>query len=450
MSQAMLTAWSASEHERVASDTRCVWLALGVAAERSKAQAATTPARVVLAIDRSSSMEGARLETAIRAARAMVEMMRDGDELGLITFDANVTVEAPVAVVTPHLRAELHARLAHIKVGRGTALAEAATRALELARKPAPSAEGRVILLTDGYPFGGETRPEVIVQGIGRAARDAVLSSVGIGHDLDAPLLASMAEVGFGRFLHIASDEDPVGALGGEIFAAQQTVTRRVHVAIQLRVGEISTHGGVVDASTHGRSASFWLPPLVANEPVVFPLQLSFPTHLPIGRTQIGLATLHAERIGAPEVVLEVPLELDVAARASDPDARVVRARCLYEASQLMRRVAATEPTESHMHDLVALAGRIAGRAELSGLSADPALRDVIELLSSTAQSLVGQDPEELPIAAWALALGRAYDPSCGTRPGAPLRSLARDSQTIGTNTAIRLLEALLAGRDGR
>jgi hypothetical protein len=98
-----------------------------------------------------------------------------------------VAVVAPVTAVTAALREQLHARLAEITAGLGTALTEATERALALASSDTPGREGLAILLTDGLPFTGETRPAVIVERVRSLSRSAVLSTVGIA-TVGAPL----------------------------------------------------------------------------------------------------------------------------------------------------------------------------------------------------------------------------------------------------------------------
>src|SRR5258708_3316243 len=55
-----------------------------------------TPLSVQLVLDASSSVSGTRLQHLIEACRGLIDVLRDGDQAGLITFSSAVNVRVPL------------------------------------------------------------------------------------------------------------------------------------------------------------------------------------------------------------------------------------------------------------------------------------------------------------------------------------------------------------------
>src|SRR5688572_24024733 len=92
----LLHAEIVSEVDPVSPRDRRAWFALRMRpVERFVAPPIERSVQVVLAIDRSSSMRGPSLEHARLAATVLVEMLRDDDQLAIVTFDEHVRVMLP-------------------------------------------------------------------------------------------------------------------------------------------------------------------------------------------------------------------------------------------------------------------------------------------------------------------------------------------------------------------
>src|SRR5690606_24897326 len=55
-------------------------------AAKKEALGQTSPLNLAIVLDRSGSMRGKRLENALSAARGMIERLRDGDVVSLVTY----------------------------------------------------------------------------------------------------------------------------------------------------------------------------------------------------------------------------------------------------------------------------------------------------------------------------------------------------------------------------
>jgi len=151
----------------------------------------------VLLLDTSSSMSGAKLESAKSAAGRFLDTLEleDGaDRASVIGFDATPWVAAALTRDTADLRAALGA----LASGTGTRIDRALRAAAgELAAAPRPRGErvrSVIILLSDGV-HGGDVRP-VLDLAAGLRAADVQLYVIGLGLDADHDLLRAVADPG--------------------------------------------------------------------------------------------------------------------------------------------------------------------------------------------------------------------------------------------------------------
>lgn len=155
---------------------------------------------LVIVLDRSGSMSGAKLELAKEAAARSVELLRDEDTLGFIAFDDrpweiieagplsnNEEAVDTILSVTPGGGTEIYGSLAKAYEN----LAD-----LKLQRK-------HIILLTDGQSQPGNYE-DLIAQG---KENGITLSTVAIGQDADANLLEALSEMGSGRFYDVVDEQ---------------------------------------------------------------------------------------------------------------------------------------------------------------------------------------------------------------------------------------------------
>ncbi len=163
------------------------------------------PARadIVLVIDRSSSMRGAKLEAAKAAAARFVEVVDLGpSRVAILQFDA--TVE-PLSELSTDA-GSLHSALDRLTSGSGTRIDRAVDGALALlAERPDASRAAVIVLLTDGLQVG---EPESLAGALTRLeASGAQRFAIGLGTDLDAALLRDLAGAA-DRFLVAPGAED--------------------------------------------------------------------------------------------------------------------------------------------------------------------------------------------------------------------------------------------------
>ncbi|MBN1124563.1 MAG: VWA domain-containing protein, partial [Sedimentisphaerales bacterium] len=184
---------------------------------------------VVLVLDKSGSMgmeqqKVSKLDMARDAVLLLCELLSPEDELGIIAFD-----RLPREVV-PLQRgfnlASVEAAIEEIEAVGGTAILPALDRAY--AWLQASQAERKhVLLLSDGQAEEPERLP--LIQRVTESP--IVLSTVGIGGDMDRPLLEELARLAGGRayFTQTGSDLPDIFKREGLLISGKWLVEGRFH-----------------------------------------------------------------------------------------------------------------------------------------------------------------------------------------------------------------------------
>jgi Mg-chelatase subunit ChlD len=152
-----------------------------------------------LVIDRSGSMTGEKIEMAIRAARASVDMLDDRDYVTVTAFDSFGYLIVPL--VKKGESQTIHQRINRLNADGGTNMEPAIRMAYQQLGKATDVGVKHMVVLTDGQTEGNNY-PQLI-QGIRKSG--ITVSTVGVGNDADLKLLSSLANIGGGRFYHAKS-----------------------------------------------------------------------------------------------------------------------------------------------------------------------------------------------------------------------------------------------------
>ena len=201
---------------------------------------------LLLLIDSSGSMLGAKFESVKSAALATLDMMESDQRLAVIAFDSQPREVFPLAEVGGKRRAE--DAISGLETGGHTDIHKALARALEVLRD-SRSATKHVILLSDGHtsappnpvPREGRGAPRRDIRKIleeqgysashiermlgdassaqagnrrledlvaGMAAANITLSTLSIGDEPDVQLMATLAELGSGKSYWARQDSE--------------------------------------------------------------------------------------------------------------------------------------------------------------------------------------------------------------------------------------------------
>lgn len=147
---------------------------------------------VVLIIDKSSSMEGPKIELARAAATGTVSNLRPMDEVGVLAFDNSFAWIVPIRKADD--RNLINARIAGIFANGGTQIAPALTEAYSRIL-PIEAPYRHILLLTDGISEEGNSYE------LARTAlsRRVSISTVGLGADVHREYLQRIADLAGGK-----------------------------------------------------------------------------------------------------------------------------------------------------------------------------------------------------------------------------------------------------------
>jgi len=150
---------------------------------------ATSKADVVLVLDASTSMEGAKHAAAIDAARAFVQQMRlPDDRVGVVAFNTAGFILSPLSGDS----AAVDAAIGSLTLAPGTRIDVGLSLAAGMLSDVgvSPDRSQAVVVLTDGLQF---ERPELPLQ-LARTLEDrnVVVFAVGLGTDVDAAYLGQL------------------------------------------------------------------------------------------------------------------------------------------------------------------------------------------------------------------------------------------------------------------
>jgi Ca-activated chloride channel homolog len=156
---------------------------------------------VVLIIDKSSSMEGRKIELARLAAIGVVENLRPIDWVGVLIFDNSFQWAVPIRKAED--RASIKKLIAGITPDGGTQIAPALTEAYQRIL-PQAGMYKHIVLLTDGISEEGDSMTltkEALVNHV-------TISTVGLGQDVNRAFLEKVAANADGKSYFL---NDPSG-----------------------------------------------------------------------------------------------------------------------------------------------------------------------------------------------------------------------------------------------
>lgn len=187
------------------------------------------PINLALVVDTSGSMEGRAIEDACAASAALLDSLRDGDRLAVVTFDTRAAVIVPSTVLDSDTRADARRRVAAMQARGTTAMAEGLRLGVtEVMRHHDPAGINRVVLLGDGVP----NDPAGILETAASAGgRGVSITALGLGLDYDETLMGAVAQRSGGRF-HYVEDSSAVAQVFREEVLRMERVVGRNAVAV--------------------------------------------------------------------------------------------------------------------------------------------------------------------------------------------------------------------------
>lgn len=296
-----------------------------------EAQAATVaepvPLNFSLVLDRSGSMQGAKLAALKDATRRVIETLTPQDIVSIVLFDDTVQTLTPATPATD--KAALIAQIDAIEEAGGTAMSGGlAAGVVELRKHADPGRVGAMLLLTDGQTWGDEDRCRALAQEL---ARDGVrVTALGLGAEWNEKLLDDIAEATGGTSDYIADPAQITTFFQHAVRTAQGTIAQDARLLLRLvrDVAPRAVHRATPVIANLGyqpigeSEVAVRLGAIDAGAPASVVIDMMVPARGP-GSFRVAQAELHYTPVGGTEQVIKQDILLefvaDPAAAAYDP-----------------------------------------------------------------------------------------------------------------------------------
>jgi len=215
----------------ILEEPQVMYVLAEVVPERRKTEAgrSETNLNLTLVLDRSTSMNGPRLERTRAADFQIIEQLNANDYLSIVTFSdrAEVVVKAGPVLDKPQLRA----MVATMQASGATEIYQGlSVGAAEVKRNASKRLVNHIILLTDGRTYGDEERclqlaRECANEGIG-------ISAMGLGDEWNDSFLDQLAVLTGGTCEYINTPTAVVRFLNDRVRALGRSIAERINISI--------------------------------------------------------------------------------------------------------------------------------------------------------------------------------------------------------------------------
>ncbi len=164
------------------------------------------PVNLAVVIDRSGSMQGAKIVQARRAALHLVDMLNESDRLSVVHYGSDVEV-LPGLFATHENKARMRRFINNIHEAGGTNIGDGLVAGERQIRNAMTDFRvNRLLLLSDGQPTVGITSAQGLTQVVRRIRDNGIsVTSLGVGADFNEDLMQRLADVGGGSYGFISN-----------------------------------------------------------------------------------------------------------------------------------------------------------------------------------------------------------------------------------------------------
>jgi Ca-activated chloride channel homolog len=213
------------------------FLFVNVSAEQAAAAAASRPLNLAVVLDRSGSMKGQGLENARAAASGMIQRLREGDVVSIVTYNSTTQVVVPPTTIDASSRERVISALSGITAQGDTCISCGIDAGVELLRQRSGMVD-RLLLLSDGEATTGVRDVEGfrrIAAGVRRFG--AAISSIGVDVDYNERIMAAVAQETNGRHYFVERPSELPKIFDDELASLVKTVGKGAELAVDLGPG---------------------------------------------------------------------------------------------------------------------------------------------------------------------------------------------------------------------
>ena len=241
--------------------------------QKQSASLPTPPLNLCLVLDRSTSMQGEKMDILKATAVQLIRNLRPQDVLSIVAFSDRAEVIVPAAISLDKRKQE--GSLQKIQPSGGTEIFQGLDAGLkEVRRTLDPSRVNHIILLTDGNTYGDEQACLKLAEQA--AALNVGITGMGIGHEWNDIFLDAIAGRTGGSSVYISQPKDIERFLVEKfkaltsVYADEITLELREQEHIRLNFAfRIQPEGGQVESKSPLR-----LGPILRDTPLHVLLEL--------------------------------------------------------------------------------------------------------------------------------------------------------------------------------
>lgn len=208
-------------------EPQLLYVLLNINCTADPARAASVPAHVCFVVDRSTSMQGERIDVVKSNLLEVLHRLKPADVVSVVSFSDRAEVVIPPTRVSALNKNE--PRIYSIQTGGGTELFQGLSLGVNMMRSgPGEESLRQVILLTDGHTYGDEKSCLALAEAAGQEGIS--ISALGIGHEWNDVFLDQLTGISGGSTQFVRSTRDLDGMLSKIMAGAGMIYARRVRL----------------------------------------------------------------------------------------------------------------------------------------------------------------------------------------------------------------------------
>lgn len=195
------------------------------------------PVNMAIVLDKSGSMQGAKMREAKSAAISAINMLGPDDIVSVVTYESTVSVIVPATKASD--RAAIISAIQQIQPDGSTALFSGVSKgAYEVRKFFQANQVNRVVLLSDGLANVGPSSPaELGALGRSLGSEGITVSTIGLGLDYNEDLMAQLALNSDGNHMFAENATDVATAFQRELGDALSVVAQDIEIEFTCAEG---------------------------------------------------------------------------------------------------------------------------------------------------------------------------------------------------------------------
>ncbi len=281
------------------------------------------PANFCLVLDRSGSMEGAKMDSLKKAVEGALARMTPKDRVSIVIFDDEVEVLVPSQPVTDPK--EIMGKVTAVIPRGGTQIGQALKKGMEeIDKAVSPDLVNRLLLLTDGQTWGDEGECLAIAKEAGE--KGIAITTGGIGEEWNENLLLEIADHSHGDSHWIRKPEEIASCFLSEMDGMRSVVASSAEAVLKLSPGVILNHAHrtqpmisemTVPKGDHSHTFSLGEVTALRGQSLLFELQVPAKDPGPYRVGQVEISYQPSSSAGAERVTEKADIQVEFSTDAA-------------------------------------------------------------------------------------------------------------------------------------